>query len=464
MFDCLIRWNQKKQMLIGASLIRIAFGCIILYMYCMQYQQRHILWGPNGIIDFPDFVKETFYTGSFSLYQLSSSSLYFEVIFHLGILIALLFTLGYRGRIISILNFVFVWSLFARNGIISDGGDNIIRILLLYLLFADTTSHFSVDAYYRRRRGNKGVVTKSTHEISLRNLLHNLAVLACVVQVSLLYLTSGLHKAMGDLWQKGTALYYILQVDEYSHPFFREIITSSETLLVVGAYFAVLVQIAFPFLLFNRYTKYLAMAGVIGMHFGIFVVMGLFSFSFTMIANHLLFLKDSEYRRLKEFFVIMGNRITGLVNNLIRKWKGSSSSVEPQSIRTVLVFYDGWCPFCISSIERFKKWDALGRLEFVSFRDGTVTQDYGLDIKKLEVRIHSLDIRYDKLEDGIDTMIKISRNIPLLWVFVPFLCLSVKIGLGQKIYDWIASRRTIIPAGNCNDKGCLLPTVVKKVD
>ncbi|SDY46153.1 DCC1-like thiol-disulfide oxidoreductase family protein [Thermoactinomyces sp. DSM 45892] len=463
MFDYLIRWNQKKQMLIGASLIRIAFGCIILYMYCMQYQQRHILWGPNGIIDFSDFVKETFYTGSFSLYQLSSSSLYFEVIFHVGILIALLCTLGYRGRIISILNFVFVWSLFARNGIISDGGDNIIRILLFYLLFADTTSYFSVDAYHKSK-SNKAVVTKAIHGISLRNLLHNLAVLACMVQVSLLYLTSGLHKAMGVLWQKGTALYYILQVDEYSHPFFREIISSSETLLVAGAYFAVLVQIAFPFLLFNRYTKYLAMAGVIGMHFGIFVVMGLFSFSFTMIANQLLFLKDSEYRRLKEFFVIMRNRVTGAVSNLIRKWKPSSSSVEPQSFKTVLVFYDGWCPFCISSIERFKKWDTLKRLEFVSFRDGTVTQDYGLDITKLEVRIHSLDVCYDRLEDGIDTIIKISRNIPLLWVLVPFLYLSVKLGFGNKVYDWIASRRTIIPAGNCNDKECLLPTVVKKID
>lgn len=50
MINKLILLNQKKHMLIGASLIRIAFGFIILYNYTIHYSQRYFLWGSNGLM------------------------------------------------------------------------------------------------------------------------------------------------------------------------------------------------------------------------------------------------------------------------------------------------------------------------------------------------------------------------------------------------------------------------------
>ncbi len=41
--------------------------------------------------------------------------------------------------------------------------------------------------------------------------------------------------------------------------------------------------------------------------------------------------------------------------------------------------------------------------------------------------------------------------------FEPLLSLSSKIGMGQKVYDWIANGRTIFPTGSCNEKTCEIP-------
>lgn len=298
MFNKLVTLYQKKHMLVGASFIRIAFGFIILYNYAINYFQRYFLWGSNGVIGFNATPLQDIPLSAFSLYNFSTSTLYFDVIFHTGIFFAILFFIGYKGRVVSIVNFLFVWSLMIRNNLILDGGDNVSRILLLYLLFVNTTAYFSIDALLKSKKERDKSPMHSPTDLSLGNLVHNLGVLACITQVCILYFTSGLHKATGELWQNGTALYYVLQVEEFSHPFFRDLLISNEWLFVSGTYMAVIAQIAFPFLLFNRFTKYIAMAALIGMHLGIAIVMGLISFSFIMIANQLLFLTDKEYAAL----------------------------------------------------------------------------------------------------------------------------------------------------------------------
>ncbi|MDR6225754.1 DCC1-like thiol-disulfide oxidoreductase family protein [Desmospora profundinema] len=455
MFDRIADWNRQKHMLMGASLIRIAFGFIILYIYGMHYAQRRFLWGPEGMYDFADFRADTMIAWTFSLYQLHPSPLYFEIVFHLGMLAALWFIFGYKGRIAAIVNFVFVWSLFTRNGIILDGGDNVMRILLVFLLFANTTAYFSVDRHLRQKRGIPAseLSPPGFSHMRLSNLIHNLAILACIVQVCMMYLTSGFHKVMGEVWQNGTALYYILQVGEYTHPFFRDLIFSSDFLIVTGAYATVLVQVAFPFLLFNRYTKYVAMAGVIGMHLGIAVVMGLFTFSFIMIANQLLMLRDREYKKMIAFF----DRRVGRVKAYLRR-KGTRVPVpgkEPVGdLRAVTVFYDGWCPFCQRSMQRLQRWDWLHRLSFLSFRDPEVIEQYGLDPERLEQRMHTRQVRNGRVEEGIHSVWVIARQVPLLWGMVPFLWLATVMGVGQWVYDWIAARRTVIPVGGCDGAGC----------
>lgn len=125
-------------MLIGASMLRVGFGILILYSYTINYAQRHFLWGADGFSN-TDFSIEFTH---FSLYQYGNTNLHFEIIFHLGIIAALLFTLGYKTRLISIINFIFLYSLHQQNPIILDGGNNIMSITLIYLFFKNECLFF----------------------------------------------------------------------------------------------------------------------------------------------------------------------------------------------------------------------------------------------------------------------------------------------------------------------------------
>lgn len=126
-------------------------------------------------------------------------------------------------------------------------------------------------------------------------------------------------------------------------------------------------------------------------------------------------------------------------------------------MRQIVVLYDGWCAFCIQSIKSFQRLDFLKRIEFQSFRDENIVRKYKIDINALENRIHSIKKSNGVVEDGIDSINRICKNTPLLWIVVPILSIFSAIGLGQKIYDWIASKRTIFPTGGCDSDSCELP-------
>src|SRR5699024_2184737 len=132
---------EKEQHLIAASIARIGLGTIISLYYLLHVFQRYYYWGPSGIHPFNEFKTSMIMTGSFSLYQLSDSIVYFNIIFFAGALVAFLYTIGFKTRWIGIVNFVFIWSLYERNQMVLDGGNNVLIICLFFLLFANTGAY-----------------------------------------------------------------------------------------------------------------------------------------------------------------------------------------------------------------------------------------------------------------------------------------------------------------------------------
>ena len=216
-----------RRAVIGAAWMRASLGMALLYEYAANYSSRYYFWGP-------DRVSQAFPLSGLSPYAWSNSSLYFDLLLLAGILVTVLFTVGIGGRFVTLCVYVMTAFLQDLNGLITDGGDNITRIVLLYMVFADLSG--------RRDR-----------EVStISGVVHNAAILAIVVQLSLLYLSTGMYKAMGSHWQSGVALYYILRVNSFSWTGMGgEAIYENEYLVVALTYATVLFEIAFPFALFN---------------------------------------------------------------------------------------------------------------------------------------------------------------------------------------------------------------------
>jgi predicted DCC family thiol-disulfide oxidoreductase YuxK len=441
-----IDWTSQDRLLIGASVFRILAGMTILYQYLINYHQRHYLFGPEAAWPYDVFAARIQQSGSFSLYAINPSLPWFEFVFHLGIIVTTLWVIGWRTRLMTVLAYAFYWSAQERTPVLWDGGDNIMSLVFIYAFFANLGAHFSFDAArLRRARERGGLLQKAL------SMTHNAALLAFALQLCLLYGVSGLYKVQGEMWQNGTALYYIMRVDEFNWRGVSELVYTNAFLMTAGTYATVAFQVAFPFLFFmNRYTRLFALAMGFGFHLSIGAFMGLVTFSAFMISVELALITDNEYRsfrrRLSNFFGRLAQRVVNVWGRMTQ-----SPRLEPVRIK---VFYDGWCPFCRQSIERLRSLDTLSLLEPISFREPGVLAQYNLDAERLEARIHARTARVTV--EGIDAMTLIAMRLPLLWPTVPLLWVAVRLGVGQQVYDWIAARRTIIPSG-CAD-ACPLPT------
>jgi hypothetical protein len=295
------RWSTEQR-LIGLALWRVSTGLCLLYWYLSHYLNRWYLWGPNGVYPHADFAAAT----KLSLYALSHSPVYFEVLFHLGVLIAVLFTLGWNTRIVAPLNLVFHYSLFRRNPFFPNGGDNLAVIVQLLLLFANTKGCCALDARRARRAEPPSLGRR------LRAVVHNGAVVAAILQLCTLYTFAGLHKASGEMWYTGTALYYILNVAEYAWPPYSTWLTQNAYLVVGLSYATVVFQLGFPLALVSPKTRYLWMLGGLAFHGGIALMMALWTFSWFVLSVYCLLLSDGEYARLGACLVGSVKRVRGV--------------------------------------------------------------------------------------------------------------------------------------------------------
>lgn len=298
--------------LYAASMLRVGYGLLYLAFLLREFPHRHEIWGPDSPWT-PALATQLFdQTGWFSILTLSDSLLYFEGCYALAVVTCALFLLGWRTRAMSIVFAIVVASFHARAIFMTDGGDNLMLLMAQYLCLTACGRRWSLDA--RRNRLQKSTVGGASRPtrlgapdlwcqlVAARRLLitvvHNCGMFVIAAQVCILYGSAGLYKVQGGLWANGTALHYVMNLDLFQPwPTLSHMVDSQQMLVAVVSYLTVLVQVAFPFVLFGR-LKYVFVTILLGMHLGIAVLLGLPLFSGAMIVADAVFLPDRFYRFL----------------------------------------------------------------------------------------------------------------------------------------------------------------------
>ncbi|GAA1680628.1 hypothetical protein GCM10010977_21020 [Citricoccus zhacaiensis] len=254
----------------GLAVMRIASGTLLVGWLVFNLPIASRIWGP-GSAYWDEYREILGYQWPLDILRDAGPGLFWAW-YLIAIALAVAFVLGWRTRAVTPLLFIFYTAINAQNTPISDGGNYFIRIMLIYLIFADISRRWSLDSRRRRKKG--------LGETQTGTVLHNLALVLVVGQLCLVYLEAGLYKVQGSLWQDGTAIYYPVQSEAYGvFPWLADLLTFSSWAVVLVTYFTVIVQIAFPFLLFHRVTRRIALVSILAMHLGIAVVMGLPFFS-----------------------------------------------------------------------------------------------------------------------------------------------------------------------------------------
>jgi hypothetical protein len=288
LLDAGVRWmTASAHATYGVALMRIVFGLGVGGYVAVNFPARQALWGAGASWTTP----------------LGGQALTSDLLLTAGcvalLLVAVLVAVGWRARWTVPLLLVGWAGLTAINPLVADQGDNISRILLIYLCFADTSARWSLDV---RRRGSGAGAPASAlsrpERTQVRNLLHNAAVLAVGAQICLAYVLSGLFKLQGAEWRDGSAVYYPLMLPQFRPwPPLADLIAGSGWLVATVTWGTLALQLTFPLLLLQRHLRTAGVAGALVMHAGIGVVMGLPFFSLFMMAGDCVFLRDATVDR-----------------------------------------------------------------------------------------------------------------------------------------------------------------------
>ncbi|MDK1473231.1 HTTM domain-containing protein [Streptomyces sp. 549] len=343
------------------AVIRIGFAATWLFFLLRELPHRHELYGPDSPWSWT--LAERLIDGNkaFTVLMWTDSPLWFEFVYAFAVLASLGLLVGWRTRTMSVFFMVGVLSLQNRSVFMGDGGDNVIHLMAMYLILTRCGQVWSLDARRSRRRAGTddadvpglvlwgltaaallgvtvlGLLSTGwalcfwllllAHALwwtvqrygpgeprgvldALVNLLHNGALLVIMVEVCLIYATAGWYKVQGSRWQDGTAVYYPMHLDYFAPwPALSQVLGSSGLVILLLTYGTVIVQVAFPFTLFNRRVKNVLLAVMILEHASIAVILGLPFFSLAMIAADAVFLPTV-------FLVWLGARVGGLARRV----------------------------------------------------------------------------------------------------------------------------------------------------
>ncbi|MFF4588344.1 HTTM domain-containing protein [Streptomyces sp. NPDC001388] len=341
-----------------SAVVRIGFSATWLLFLLREFPHREELYGPDSPWSWILARQLIGSNGAFTALMWSDGRVWFEIVYALAVLASALLLVGWRTRTMSVLFMVGVLSLQNRSVFMGDGGDNVLHLMAIYLVFTRCGRVWSLDARRAARaeeahaRGERvsdrvgpalwlvcglvlstvtaagrfhshwtvpvllwtvwaahalwWAVCRRTRSAEPRilldviaNILHNAALVVIMAEACLIYATAGWYKVQGLRWQDGTAVYYPLHLDYFSPwPALGDLLSSSGTMVMLVTYGTVIVQVAFPFTLFNRRVKNVLLAVMITEHAAIAVILGLPFFSLAMIAADAIFLPTPFLRRL----------------------------------------------------------------------------------------------------------------------------------------------------------------------
>lgn len=306
----------------GLAVMRIASGIFMFGWLVFNIPVAARIWGP-GSAYWDGFREILGYQWPLNLLREAGTGP-FWLWYVATILLAVAFILGWRTRIVTPILFVFYAGIVAQNVTIADGGNYFLRIMLIYLVFADVSRRWSLDARRRSRRNLK--------ESETGTVLHNLALCLVVGQLCMVYLEAGLYKVQGTLWQNGTAMYYPLQSQAYGvFPWVSDLATHFTWAVVLVTYFSVLIQIAFTFMLFNKISRRIALIGILAMHLGIAVLMGLPFFSGVMASADAVLVSGATWVVIVGWLGRTGSSVLGRLP-FVGKWKRTTSADSPNVV------------------------------------------------------------------------------------------------------------------------------------
>jgi hypothetical protein len=335
------------------GLARIGLGILLLYDLWRRIPgiptwytnegllpNHAVLWRPDG-----DYV--------FSFFLAASTGGEVAVLFALVALVYLCLLVGWHTRFFHLLALICMVSVHSRGTFLENGGDVAQNLLCGWTLFLPMGRRFSIDALreslaVRRERAAGELDDRAGWRALAARPAVSLAVLAILLQVSVIYYFNAVHKH-GWTWREGKAIHYVLY-QERMVTWFGLLVRPHITLLAskIMTYATLVVEIAAPVLILNpvkRFrTRSIAILLYPALHLAFASFLNLGQFSFNMMGYFPLMLVAADWQ---------------LINRM----------VAPPQDRARIVSFDPSSPLHSALARLLSRLDAFDRLTFGSHPD-----------------------------------------------------------------------------------------------
>lgn len=180
--------------------MRIGVGCVLLIDLFIRSLSIRAFFTNEGVLPVEILKAYNWNPYYFSFHALSGSLWWQVLLFGLNAICIILLIRGYRTRLLTFICWVFLTSLQNRNPFILQGGDDLLRLILLWGIFLPWGEQYSGK-------------TASCGQIRF-----SYANVGYVLLVASVYFFSALLKTHAEWHDDGTALYYALSLDQLRLP------------------------------------------------------------------------------------------------------------------------------------------------------------------------------------------------------------------------------------------------------
>ncbi len=287
-------WNQfwfssrSDNDLIALSIFRISFCAVMLICYIGRAFDLDFFYGANGIL--PGWHLKNMEIARFHPTIITDAwkSSWLHGLHSLFLLSIFLQMLGLCTRFFSILTYLLHMIFVNRNLGVMFGVDMIADFYFLYLCFAQSNTHYSIDAWRKKAGLNHSAIS-------------HIAFRLMQIQLCIIYAFSGLEKLKGTRWWDGSAIWDVMSIGNMQR-WDLSFLSHVPILLAASTYVVLFFEIYFPVLIWQKKWRLPLLGFGLIMHLGVFIFMNLPSFGFLMISLYILFLQKEEIQKTLSWF------------------------------------------------------------------------------------------------------------------------------------------------------------------
>ncbi len=180
------------------------------------------------------------------------------------------------------------------------GLDQVLTMLLMYLMLAPCGAVYSVDAMVRRRFAGQLQAgwRQWLFPAPVRSSACTIATRLGQLHLCVIYLFGGLWKARGETWWDGSALWFSAANLEYQSADITWLVARYPTLCSAAAHATVLWETFYCALIWPRLTRPFVLMMAVCVHGGIALFLGMITFGSIMIIANAIFISPELTRRL----------------------------------------------------------------------------------------------------------------------------------------------------------------------